>query len=201
MEFPDQITHADFLERFGPLGPELFDTRGDGSAIIRRAIRGGRLIQNINGMYAQFGAKPMDEIYLLPSVGILNISKAHRMIGAMKKRPKPQRFGIDPAALANVNTTECDPRVVEKMTTKRRDEPILFMARGQGVDLIDGHHRLQRRIRDGLDFYDVISIGEEWLPEILVTTYEREGDTWTRFNAAAGIMSPKAPQIVFRRAA
>lgn len=200
MDFPEQITNADFLKRFGPLGPELFATRGDGSAIIRRQIKGGRLIQNINGVYAQFGAKTMDEVYLLPSLGILNISKALRMIGAMKKRPKPQRFGIDATARANVNTTEFDPRVVEKMTIKRRDEPILFLARGQGVDMIDGHHRLQRRIRDGLDFYDVISIGEEWIPEILVTTYERDGDAWARFNAADEIMN-KAPKMLSRKAA
>lgn len=201
MDRPDEFSHDEFLKRYGPLGPEMFATRGEGSSVIRRAFKGGYQIQNIDGVFAQFNAKTMDEIYLQPGLGILNISKALSYVRGMGKKARSQRFGIDDAMREHISTTEYDPALVASMSEKRRDEPVLLLQRGPGIDMIDGHHRLQRRFRDGLHFFDAITIAESSIDLIRVDTYRKDGDIWRKFDAATQIQKTGTPTVKIRRAA
>ncbi|CAN7329526.1 ParB/Srx family N-terminal domain-containing protein [Neorhizobium tomejilense] len=46
---------------------------------------------------------------------------------------------------------EPDPAIIDGMTIQRRDEPILVVELQNGmVRIVDGHHRLHRRMKDGL---------------------------------------------------
>ena len=46
---------------------------------------------------------------------------------------------------------EPDLTVIKQMTAQRRDEPIIVVELGNGmVRIVDGYHRIQRRVEDGL---------------------------------------------------
>ncbi|MBR0945950.1 hypothetical protein [Bradyrhizobium liaoningense] len=52
----------------------------------------------------------------------------------------------------NFAAYEFDQSWVDAMTVEQRDKPVIYVVGGDGAHLIDGTHRLRRRIQDGL-FY------------------------------------------------
>lgn len=62
---------------------------------------------------------------------------------------RPQITTINEGLKQNIASYDFEQSVVDAMSINRRDEPVLFIVAGDGVHLIDGTHRLRRRIQDG----------------------------------------------------
>ncbi|RWB40283.1 MAG: hypothetical protein E5W15_18345 [Mesorhizobium sp.] len=57
------------------------------------------------------------------------------------------------------------------MTRKRRDEPVISIMASDRVNIIDGHHRLARRIADGLGFFNMYMVPGQLALHVQVHTY------------------------------
>lgn len=91
---------------------------------------------------------PGDECFDRGRWGMINISKCWDAIEREGGRPQITR--IDDGVKQNIASNDFDQSVVDTMSIARRDEPVLFIVAADGVHLIDGNHRLRRRIQDGL---------------------------------------------------
>ncbi|MDA9489349.1 hypothetical protein XI08_09095 [Bradyrhizobium sp. CCBAU 11361] len=89
-----------------------------------------------------------DECHIHDRWGMINISKCWDEIE--REGGRPQITSINEGVKQNIASYDFDQSVVDTMSVTRRDEPVLFIVAGDGVHLIDGAHRLRRRIQDGL---------------------------------------------------
>jgi hypothetical protein len=92
------------------------------------------------------GAMPGDECHDHGRWGMINISKCEDAI--LREKGVPQRIPIDAGLKQNFAAYEFDQSRVDAMTVERRDQPVIFVVGADGVHLIDGTHRLRRRIQD-----------------------------------------------------
>ncbi|MCP4618573.1 MAG: hypothetical protein GY844_19330 [Bradyrhizobium sp.] len=107
----------------------------------------GYYFDSPTGRCAILGAMPGDECHHHGGWGMINISKCIDAIAREKGRP--QRTAIDDGLKQNIASYEFDQAYVDSMSVERRDEPIIFIVAADGVHVIDGTHRLRRRIQDG----------------------------------------------------
>src|SRR5260370_40485861 len=56
---------------------------------------------------------------------------------------------MDEGLKESIRGYDIDQAWVDNMTIQRRNKPIIFVVAGDGAHVIDGTHRLQRRIQDG----------------------------------------------------
>jgi hypothetical protein len=96
------------------------------------------------------GAMPGDECHQQERWGMVNISKCEAAI--LREKGVPQRVTIDDGMKQNFAAYEFDQSWVDAMTVEQRDKPVIFVVGADGAHLIDGTHRLRRRVQDGLTY-------------------------------------------------
>jgi hypothetical protein len=96
------------------------------------------------------GAMPGDECHEHERWGMINISRCEDAI--LRESGIPQKVTIDDGMKQNFAAYEFDQSWVDAMTIERRDKPVLFVVGADGAHLIDGTHRLRRRVQDGLSY-------------------------------------------------
>lgn len=121
---------------------------------------------------------PMDQCFGSSLFGILNISLALRRVAGAT----PQAVPIDGALKKNIAKLEYDHRLVKQMSCERRDEPILMLIAYDGLNVIDGTHRLKRRIKDGLTDVKVYILRPETLIDMRVTVFKVTDGNWIQVN-------------------
>lgn len=126
------------------------------------------------GRIHMVGALPLDELFGGEALGILNIRKAHEIIA--RTRQAPRRLAMDAGLKQNIAKIEYDHKHVKRMTAERRDEPIYMLVSYDGVNVIDGSHRLKRRFRDGLKEVSAYIFRPETLAHLRVTTFRENPD-------------------------
>jgi len=134
-----------------------------------------------DGRVYMVGALPLDEMFGGETLGILNIRKAHDIVASTKL--KPQSLPLDAGLRQNIAKIEYDHGIVKKMTIQRRDQPIYMLVSYDGVNVIDGTHRLKRRFRDGLNDVSAYVFRPETLAHLRVTVFRETPDgTRTQIN-------------------
>lgn len=115
-----------------------------------KPVKGNRgyYFDSPTGRCAFLGSMPGDECHIHDRWGMINISKCWDEIE--REGGRPQTTSINEGLKQNIASYDFDQSVVDAMSVARRDEPVLFIVAGDGVHLIDGTHRLRRRIQDGL---------------------------------------------------
>jgi hypothetical protein len=122
--------------------------------------------------FAIRGATALDELFWSEKYGRLNVSKALKNIRLAGAEPILTK--ITEGLQKHVAHVEVDINVVQTMSEARRDEPVIMLVASDGVNMIDGHHRLARRIMDGVDFVHAYILMPETLEYMQVRFY-REG--------------------------
>jgi len=107
----------------------------------------GYFFQSPTGLCLISGAMPEDECHDHGRWGSVNISKCEDIIEQSKA--SPQRVPIDAGLKESISDYDIDQTWVDNMTIQRRHKPIIFVVAGDGAHVIDGTHRLTRRIQDG----------------------------------------------------
>lgn len=108
----------------------------------------GYYFDSPTGRCAFLGSMPGDECHIHDRWGMVNISICWDEI--QRANGRPQITTINEGLKQNIASYDFEQSVVDAMSINRRDEPVLFIVAGDGVHLIDGTHRLRRRIQDGL---------------------------------------------------
>jgi hypothetical protein len=136
----------------------------------------GYMIDSPKGRVYFENCHPMDEMFASSIVGWLNISKAWRNVklaGAFV-----HDVPIEQGLIQNVAKAEYDHRVVRSMTPERRDEPILMLVCYDGLNVIDGIHRLKRRVRDKLPTVKAHILLPDTLADMRVRMFREEEFEW-----------------------
>ncbi|WP_432284954.1 hypothetical protein SLT36_26110 [Aminobacter sp. BA135] len=135
-----------------------------------------------NGRMAVRGSVVGEHLFQSSKFGTLNISAVMRELKLMKA--KPLRAKLDPAVMDHIRLVEIDENRVSQMTRKRRDEPVISVMASDGVNIIDGHHRLYRRISDELGFFNMYMVPGQLVLHVQVQTYQQtlQGG-WVRVQA------------------
>lgn len=92
------------------------------------------------------GVAPSDRLFRSAKFGLLNISKAIAKI--QESGQAPRLATIDQRLIDHIKLVDMDLKYVFEMSKKQSNEPIIMVIASDGVNVIDGHHRLQRRIFD-----------------------------------------------------
>jgi len=122
-----------------------------------------------SGRIAVRGAAIGDHLFQSSKFGTLNISTVIRELKRM--RAKPLRAKLDSALRDHIQLVEIDESRVTQMARKRRDEPVISIMASDGVNIIDGHHRLARRFDDGLGFFNMHMVPGQLALHVQVQTY------------------------------
>jgi hypothetical protein len=107
----------------------------------------GHYFQSPTGLCLMSGAMPADECHEHGRWGIINISRCEDIIA--RSKVAAQRVPINDGLKNSISEYDIDQAWVDNMSIQRRNEPIIFVVAGDGAHVIDGTHRLQRRIQDG----------------------------------------------------
>jgi hypothetical protein len=119
---------------------------------------------------------PGEEVFRSEMLGVLNISLAWRNIH--RSGQSPMTVPINAGLRNNISQLEYDHDVVKAMTLQRRDEPVLMLITFNGLNTIDGAHRLKRRIRDKLPSVQAFILPPTVLREIQVRMFEQQDGVW-----------------------
>ncbi|WP_156928963.1 hypothetical protein [Bradyrhizobium sp. th.b2] len=95
---------------------------------------------------AMVGVGPKDRVFRSEKFGLLNVSKALEAIKREKRRPF--RMAINDQLVHHISLVDIDLKYVFEMPEKQSNEPIIMVIASDGANIIDGHHRLKRRIID-----------------------------------------------------
>ncbi|RWC07549.1 MAG: hypothetical protein EOS52_32915 [Mesorhizobium sp.] len=132
-----------------------------------------------SGRIAVRGAAVGDLLFQSSKFGTLNISAVIRELKRMKAKPLRAKLGS--AIKEHISLVEIDGARVSQMTRKRRDEPVISIMASDGVNIIDGHHRLARRIADGLGFFNMYMVPGQLALHVQVQTYAQTAQgEWVR---------------------
>ncbi len=132
----------------------------------------GYYVDTPTGRASFRNAMPMDELFFNEAFGALNISVAHREIAKAKHRAA--KLPLNDAIAQHVRSVEIDPAVVASMTIQRRNQPILAVVASDGVNIVDGHHRIARRIKDNLPHIRAYIMRAEMLKHMQVRFYRQD---------------------------
>jgi hypothetical protein len=121
-------------------------------------------------------AMPDDQCFLSERYGVLNVSLALENIA--REAMHPHRVALDEGIKAHVALVEIDQRVVRQMSVTRRNEPILMMLAEDGVNVVDGHHRLARLVADGSTYFRAYLMRPETYDYMLVERQELRDGAW-----------------------
>jgi hypothetical protein len=110
----------------------------------------GYYFDSPTGRRAIAGAMPGDECHEQERWGMVNISKCEAAI--LREKAVPHQVTIDDGMKQNFAAYGFDQSWVDAMTVEQRDKPVIFVVGADGAHLIDGTHRLRRRVQDGLTF-------------------------------------------------
>lgn len=133
----------------------------------------GYTFKSDNGLMAIRNASPLDEVYQHEDFGLLNISLAKRQI-EKSKGLQPSLVTIEESTKEHISLVDVDHNLIDALSIQRRDEPLISVATSTGFYLLDGHHRLQRRIKDGLTNYETYILRAEALHYLGVQLYRMD---------------------------
>lgn len=109
---------------------------------------GYEMIGPVAHVYCE-GAGPKDEAFYSDKVGSVNISALRRLAEREGSGADIVKLPINTELLAAIEGIEINPKIVRKMSPSRAREPILLVQMPDGLRVIDGHHRIHRRAKDG----------------------------------------------------
>jgi hypothetical protein len=110
-----------------------------------------------------FGAK---------NFGLLNVSSA---INAIKnERRRPFKTKISENLINQIKYVDVDLKYVLEMPEEQSNEPIVMVIASDGTHVIDGHHRLKRRIFDKKTFVDVHILRPETVRYMRVEVFQED---------------------------
>jgi hypothetical protein len=178
---PDSFTEEYLIKNYGPIGPERMVFRG-GLALLCREFRKGYIFKVGDDPFMFIGAGIDTELYSKPGLGQFNITKALRMIASYPKQYPTMQIPVTQQMLDLLDDHQTEQHVIDNMTLKRRDEPIIYLEIDGGHHLIDGAHRLKRRIRDGLDHMLIKVMNREEAELVRVRMYEFKENRWQRYD-------------------
>jgi hypothetical protein len=143
----------------------------------------GHKLMSPQGMIWFRGIRANDEVFASDKFGLLNISEIDRNVGDAEGRCF--RIPIDVPLLRNIARIEVDHAYVRDMPIERRNKPIYLIFGSDGLNVIDGSHRIFRRVADGMtdikahflvpDVLSYIRVTKrlmragEWIPDDLVS--------------------------------
>ena len=123
------------------------------------------------------GAQGEDQVHAHKLLGLLNASKAYRIVGEYPDaRATKIKITLDliAACIAGVH----DMERVASFTKAERDRPLMMVPHGGAYIVIDGRHRLARRRMDGYDTILVHLLPHAAIQRLRVHNYDRRGDLW-----------------------
>lgn len=121
------------------------------------------------------GAQIGDRVAYRGNLGLLNITKGLKLI---TPDATVQKLDIVPKVADHLRRYEVDLSHVMKMTLKRRNEPVLAIFADDGLQIIDGAHRLTRRILDREETFQAYILAPEALRIIRVQMFRETADEW-----------------------
>jgi hypothetical protein len=143
-----------------------YEAHPDGNGYFFKAADGKNM--------AMRGAGPKDRVFRSEKFGLLNISKA---LDAIKReKGRPIRKAIDAQLIKHISLVEYDLQYVLQMTEKQSNEPIIMVIAGDGANVIDGHHRLRRRIFDNKPYVKAHILRPETVRYMQVQVYKEVAD-------------------------
>jgi hypothetical protein len=137
---------------------------------------GGYSYDGPTGRVRPENCSPGDECFGSKAFGLLNIAKAWRHVNRSGRQPLT--LPINDGVRRNIAKFEYDQRVVQAMTPQRRDEPVLVLIGPDGLNVIDGIHRLQRRLLDRLPDLQAFLLRPHLLREFQIKVFEQKHGTW-----------------------
>lgn len=137
-----------------------FDLQRRDDEIIERSTQYGYSIVGPNGAFHFQNVSKRNEIVLIDGIGYINVTKA---LSLVQTSARPYVIPFDQQTIHHISLRDIDERVIAEMTTKRLEEPTLFVdIRGRKY-LLDGAHRLNARHRRGLKSFRCFVLIEEAL--------------------------------------
>src|SRR5690606_27769818 len=85
----------------------------------------------------------------------------------------------------NISQTEINAEDVRKLPAAKLKEPVLMVVASDGVQVLDGHHRLARLILDRKPKFPALLLPPEGLEHFQVRTWADNGDGGWRLIAGA----------------
>lgn len=134
----------------------------------------GHYFDSPTGRCFLLGAMPGDECHGHDRWGMINISKVEDAI--LREKGRPQCVPIDAGLKQNFDAYEFDQALVDSMTIDRRDQPIIMVMGGDGAHVIDGTHRLRRRVQDGCTDVEMFLMNSGILRAMRVRLWRQQAD-------------------------
>lgn len=138
-------------------------------------------------------ARPTDESFFRNEIGTINVTKAWTLV---PKGSKPTRIPISEALMDHVAKHVADEGVLRRMSHARMRDPVLMVMAERGFILIDGTHRLKKRIALGKTWVMVFALVPEAIAHCQVRSFT-VGPDGTRSEVTRGTMEAfiTAPRI------
>ena len=136
----------------------------DGTGVSFLAVDGRRVVM--------IGVGPKDRVFRSEKFGLLNVSRAIDAIRTEKRRPAKTK--IDEALINHIKFVDIDLKYVFEMPEEQSDEPIIMVIASDGTNIIDGHHRLKRRIFDRKSFVKVHILRPETVRYMQVKVFKED---------------------------
>lgn len=134
----------------------------------------GYYLDSPEGRRGFAGAMPGDECHDHERWGMINISKCEEAI--LREKGVPCQVTIDAGMKQNFAAYVFDQAWVDAMTIEQRDKPVIFVVGADGTHLIDGVHRLRRRIQDGFTFVRAFLLNPDILRWARVLPLRQQAD-------------------------
>lgn len=104
----------------------------------------GHYFDGAEGRMLHVGAHPGDQCYGSDKLGMINVSALLEYLD--NKGAKHAMVTLDQGIKDHVSKVEISPEWVRKIPSARLKVPVLMMVAVDGVNVVDGHHRIARHI-------------------------------------------------------
>lgn len=148
-----------------------------------------------HGRTRVLNAMPGDQVFDSEKFGRLNVSLALERIAT--EQVEPITAPVDEHLAGHIRLVEINEDWVRAMSVARRDEPVLLLLGEDGVNVVDGHHRLARLIRDRAEYFKAHLMRPESYGRLQVAYYLQDGSGWT---LAPFMQRPDEVQAAIKRA-
>lgn len=104
----------------------------------------GHFFDSPEGRKLQVGAEPGDQCFVSEKFGIINVSALLEYLD--RKGAKPIQAALDQELKHHISLVEINPEWVRKISAARMKVPVLMLVAPDGMNILDGHHRLAKHI-------------------------------------------------------
>lgn len=140
----------------------------------------GYAIDTPNGRHRFRNVRVGDRTFVSEVFGHLNIGLALEIVSML--RLPPTKVPITDGLKRNISKIDIDPKLVRSMSESRRDEPILMLPGPDGMHVIDGSHRLTRRIRDRCKVVMAHIAPPEAIGQLRITEWRQSDGEWVQIS-------------------